>query len=199
MSVTEAGIGLELIQFNAALILAEQINDELEVQQERWTNRDFEWATATGQDASKVELEWIDPTNIWKGHRPITIEQNVDQRIFPNISVMAYVSNPASLNDIVDQMSNTSPMLDIEVGIKGETEQIVDPRTHRTVEAVHQVLARNESLNGVSLGWDNDPVVRITDIYKRKSEGSYGEDWFFQLARMRYTLTRHTRIWNIDQ
>lgn len=198
--LTERGIGLELFQYRISEILLEQINDELDRQQELWVDRDKEWNDLTGQDLRVVYLEHFEPENIFRGHRPSLIESPPPEK-FPNISVMAYMSRPLNFTDVIDQASNNNITVDIETSIKASSEAECDARKHRTVEAVHQVMTRNDRLQGISMGWDTEPVVQITDIYKRKEEGSYGDFWFFQMARLRYVAARHTNMptWNIDQ
>lgn len=192
LEMTERGIGLELIQVEATKILFSELNDELDLQQEKWADRDEEWNLLTGQDPSFVELEHIEDRNFHPGHRPSLILK-LPKEHYPNISVMAYSGKPTG--DILDQASNFNIMLDIEAMCKSDTSEAeVDRRTHRTTEAIHQVLVRNENINGYSLGWDNDPVIQLTDIFIRSEEASHGPDWYWQAVRVRYNLTRHARI-----
>lgn len=188
---TESGIGLELIEREATLVLFNHLNNELEVQQIKWTNRDEEWNQITAQEPSEVRLELIEPWNFHKGHRPSLIE-NPPRENYPNVSVMAYQGRPTE--DLIDQASNFEVMVDVEIMVKGDYEQEINSRIHRTVEAVHQVLARNEGLSCVSYGWNNDPNVQITDIFKRREDTSYGRDWYWQGSRMRYLTIKHNNL-----
>lgn len=200
VEIAERGIGLELFQYRVAEILLEQINPELERQEALWVDRDKTWNTVTGQEPRSVTLELFEPENIFRGHRPSLIEQPPREK-FPNISVMAYVSRPTTVTNVLDQASNNNITVDIEAAIKGDSEAETDARMHRTTEAIYEVMTRNESLSGMSGGWLEEPMTQITDIYKRKEAGSYGDFWFFQMARLRYISSRHSQLpdWNIDQ
>ncbi len=193
---TERGIGLELVQYNASLVLVENINAEIDLQQDAWVDRDTAWNQATGQEPREVELEHIPLENIWRGHRPSLIELPIDANMWPNVSLMAYIAEGLGQEEISDQMTNYIVTLDVEAGIKASNEAEADARMHRTVEAIHQVFQREEDLNGMSFGWENDPIVRITDIFKRDADVSHGEDFFWQLSRIRYNLIRHSLLPN---
>jgi hypothetical protein len=187
---TEEGIGLELIELEAGKILFDELNDEIDTQQEKWNARDEDWNTHTGQNPGYIVVEYIEPENYNKGHRPSLIEAPKEN--YPNLSVMAYQARPVALP--IDQASSFNVFLDIELMVKGETEYEVNARIHRTTEAVHQVLTRNEKLNGTSQGWENDPTIQITDCFKRRSETSSGEEWFWQASRLRYQLIKHSKL-----
>lgn len=192
---TEAGIGLELIEREIALILFNNLNTEIDAQQAKWVARDVEWNDLTAQEPSEVIIELVEPQNFHKGHKPSLIE-NPPRENYPNVSIMVYEARPTL--DIIDQASNFNATVDIEVMVKGDNELEVNSRIHRTVEAVHQVLVRNETLNCLSIGWENDPIIQITDIFKRREDTSYGRDWWWQASRMRYVLIRHNRLPNIS-
>lgn len=191
--LTERGIGLELVEREACLILFNELNDELDSQQAIWADRDTEFAQTTGLEPSYVNLEHIDPENFYYGHQPSLIEASVDK--YPNVCTMAQQAGPAATNDIIDQTENFLVNLDIESFVKSEdSASEVNRRMRRTVEAINQVLVRNENLNGLSLGYNNDPDIIITDAFKRDEQTSHGPVWFWQAARLRYNLTRHVRL-----
>jgi hypothetical protein len=191
--LTERGVGLELVQREVASILYDELNPEIDLQQELWEDRDFEWNQKTGQESETI-IEHIDPQNFEIGHKPSLIKDPIPIDRYPNVASIVYQSNPS--DRVIDQATNMQPILDIEVLIKGETETQCDRRIHRTTEAIHQVMTRNENLNGLSLGWGNDPTITITDLFVTPYEG---KDWFYQGARIRYNLTRHTNLPTIDQ
>lgn len=188
---TERGIGLELIQREITLVLYENLNDELDLQQEKWEERDNEWAQITGLEPAYVLLEHVEAQNYHQGHRPSLILNDTPRESYPNVSVMAYQARPTE--DIIDQGTNYNFIIDVETMVKSETSEAeVDSRIHRTCEAITQVLSRNESLNGKSYGWDEDPIVQLTDIFTRDELVSHGEKWFWQGAKIRYNMTRHS-------
>lgn len=188
---TESGIGLELIQRHITLILFNQLNTEIDAQQQLWESRDANWNAQTGKDPDYVLIEQIEPDNFHCGHRPSLIE-NPSPDNYPNASVMVYQSRPSE--DVFDQASNFSITCDLEIMVKGPDEFQTDARTHRTIEAVHNVLTKNDRLDGMTSGWENDPVIQITDIFKKKEENSYGDQWFWQASRLRYVTTKHNKL-----
>jgi hypothetical protein len=129
-----------------------------------------------GPTTYESNVGYVDAMNIQKGHRKSFVE-NPSPDKYPNISVMAYQGRPVTL-DLVDQVTNFNITLDIETMVKGDSEAEVDMRGHRFVEAIHQVFVRNESLNGASYGWENEPVVQITDIFKRRENTGDGQNSF---------------------
>lgn len=187
----DSGIGLELIERQITLELFNNLNNEIEAQQTKWTNRDEEWNQLTAQEPSEVRLELVEPWNFHKGHRPSLIE-NPPRENYPNVSTMLYQGRPTQ--DIIDQASNFEVVADIELMVKGDYEMETNSRIHRTVEAVHQVLVRSENLSCISYGWNNDPLIQITDVFKRREDTSYGRDWYWQAARLRYMTIRHNRL-----
>jgi hypothetical protein len=191
IEMTEPGIGLELVERKVALVLFNELNDEIDLQQDKWVDRDEEWNILTGQEPSYVEVEHVEPENYYQGHKPSLVKNAPIER-FPNVSVMVYQGRPNT--SIIDQASNFNVTVDIELMVKGETEHLVNARIHRTVESVHQVLVRNDKLGGLSFGWSDDPIIQITDIFLRKENTSHGEDWLWSAARIRYNLSRHNRL-----
>lgn len=190
--MTEQGFGLELIERQACLILYNEVNDEIQVQQDLWDDRDTEFSDVTGLEPSQITLELIEPENFYYGHKPSLINAAPDK--YPNVSLMAYEGSPPPA-DKIDQGNDWRIILDVETMCKSDfNESEVNRRTHRTVEAVNQVLIRNEDLNGLSLGFDDDPTVQITDVFKAETSLSEHKDWFWQAARIRYNLTRHARL-----
>lgn len=188
LAMTERGIGLEIIQREITLVLFDNLNDEISAQETLWELRDKTWNKATGQDIGGTSLEKVKSENFHSGHRPSLIEK-LPKENYPNISVMVYTGRPTNMS--IDQATNFQIRTDIEIMCKSvKSESEVDRRIHRTAEAVHQVLARNESLNKTSIGWENDPTVQITDIFKRREEKGGGKDWYWQAARISYYLTR---------
>ncbi len=191
----EAGVGLELIERQAAVILFENLNAEIDRIQPLWDDRDKEWQRLTGNGPDQVNVEHIEEQNFYYGHRPSLIEAPPKEN-YPNISVMCHRGNPPGA-DKIDQGQDFKVELDIEIMVKAddqEAEAVVNRRCKRTIEAVNQVLTRNSRLNGLSLGFDDDPIVIQTDVFKRAEESGAGPDWYWQASRIRYTLTRHSNL-----
>lgn len=195
LELTERGIGLELIQREVSKILYNELNDEIDAQATLWAQRDLDWNALTGQEPSVIELEHVDDLDFYLGHRPSLVKPEYPIERFPNVSVMSYTGRPlTALTEVIDQATNFQVTVDIETFVKAQTAYECDARNHRTAEAVHQIMTRNNKLNGLSLGWQNDPIVQNTDIMERQENISYGEDWFWQGTRIRYNLSRHTKL-----
>lgn len=190
---SESGIGLELVQRQITLVLYNELNSAIDDQQTLWQSRDQSWNELTGNDPDYVELEYVEPDHFYPGHKPSLIENPTPEN-YPNISVMCYQGRPSP--EVFDQASNFIITCDIESMVKGASEAETDARTHRTTEAIHNVMVKNNRLDGLISGWDNDPIVQITDIFKKKEENSYGEYWFWQAVRIRYTTTKHNKLPN---
>ena len=192
LEMTERGIGLELIQRKVCLILFEELNDEFTLQEQLWEDRDKEWNQITGQDLGVTNLEKVKPEHFYPGHRPSLIEK-LPKPNYPNVSVMAYQGRPPA--SVIDQTTNFNVNVDIELMVKSEkSESEVDRRSHRSVEEIHQVMVRNESLGGFSMGWENDPIVQLTDIFSRREDKGAGKVWYWQANRIRYSLLRRSNL-----
>lgn len=190
--ITARGFGLEEIERQVHIILYEQLNDQLDIQEQLWYEEDEDFASRIGSDLGKTFLEHIEPENFYSGHRPSLLKGNQDK--FPNIAVMCYMAQSED-EDRVDQMQNWSVGIDIEVMVKSEdSEEEVNRRMHRTLEAINQVMFANEDLNGYSIGFNSDPDVEMTNIFIQSEEVSHGENWYWCAAIMRYNITRRSKL-----
>jgi hypothetical protein len=206
MSVfTESGIGLEGIQREVVVVLAEGLNDEIDRIEETWNERDAEYAAQLGKQPSETVIEHISVEHMHEGHRPSLIMSTTPPDEYPNLSVMAYSSTP--LNNPIDQGTSANINIDIEVMVKAqehdelESQAVADRRLHRTIEAIHNTLTRNSDLNGKILGFNNDPTVNLTNIFVRHGEVEAAfEDFWWQLGTMRYIVARNADLpMDIDQ
>lgn len=192
MELTESGFGTELIETEAIKILFDQLNTELIAVQERWETRDQEINQVIGVEPITVEQELVVEGNYYYGHTPSLIEAPIDK--YPNICAIA--DNADQSEDVIDQFNNYSISLAIEIMCKSlYNESEVNRRTNRTLEAVHNVMMRNQTLNGIVEGFDTDPSVVLTDVFTR-SDHPQGDNksWFWRAGRIDYTITRHALI-----
>jgi hypothetical protein len=193
LELVESGTGLELIQLEIGKVLFENLNTEIDTYQSTWQQRDAEWQSLTGIGDSETVVELFSDENFHLGHRPSLIQNDMPKDAYPNIAVMAYESRPT--DQIIDQATNVTVGVDIEFMVKSENSELeVDRRTHRTIEAIHQVLSNNSTLNGKILGWDNDPSVQVSEVFIRREDLSFGPDWYWQGARFRYLVNRSTNL-----
>jgi len=191
MSLNESGFGMELIEREAIKVLFAELNNELAVVEALWEPRDIEMNQLIGEDPPKVELELIEENNFHYGNKPSLIESPINN--YPNVCAIADAAD-ASETDY-DQFNNYSNSLAIEIMCKSlYNESEVNRRTSRTLEAVHNVMMRNTTLNGLIEGFDNDPSAILSDVFTR-SDNSQGEpDWYWRAGRIDYNITRQSTI-----
>ena len=188
--LTARGFGLEQIEREVHIILHDQLNDELETQEAIWYDADEEFSETIGSKVGKTYLEPIPLENFYSGHRPSLLGGGPEN--FPNVCVMCYSGIPT---DDIDQMQNFLIDIDIEIMIKSElNEEDANRKIHRTLEAVNQVMFRNESINGFSIGYTSDPDVIITNIFYQNEEVSHGKEWWWMGARIGYNIIRHSKL-----
>jgi len=188
----ESGFGLEIIETEAIKILAENINQELIEVEERWKERDLETNQALGILPITIELEHFKEGNYHMGHTPSLIEAPIDK--YPNICSIA--SESAASESDYDQFNNYDISLAIEFIVKSlYNESEVNRRAQRTLEAVHNVMMRNQTLNGLIEGFDNDPSGVLTGVFTRSDhpQGSNNE-WYWRLGRIDYMITRQAKV-----
>lgn len=191
MSLTETGFGLEIIEREAIKILYEELNDELIAVQDEWEDRDIEINQLTGEDPITVELELIEESNFYYGHRPSLLEAPVDN--YPNICAISDSSDASETE--LDQFNNYEVSLAIEIMCKSlYNESEVNRRTSRTAEAVNRVLMRNNTLNGECEGFDFDPSLVLTNVFIRSDHPQGDKDWYWMGARIDYLITRHAQL-----
>lgn len=190
--LVESGFGNELIETEAIKILYNELNPELLAVQARWEDRDVEINNIIGVDPIVVEQELIVEGNYYYGHTPSLIEAPIEK--YPNVCAIA--DNADQAEGEIDQMNNYSLGLAIEIMCKSlYNESEVNRRTNRTVEAVHNVMMRNQTLNGLIEGFESDPSAILTDVFTR-SDHPQGNDqkWYWRAARIDYQITRHAVI-----
>lgn len=189
----ESGFGLEIIEQAAIKTIHNEINDELATIESVWESRDLELAQQIGLDPVTIELERFEDDNFYTGHVPTLIDAPVDK--YPNIAVICSTSNPADTDMDYDQFNNYTNSLGIEIMCKSlYNESEVNRRINRTLEAVHNVMMRNTTLNGVIEGFDSDPSAVVTNVFTRKDKTQDEPDWYWRAARIDYEITRQALI-----
>jgi hypothetical protein len=188
--ITARGFALEQIEREVHIILYEQLNEEIDTQEQIWYENDEDFSAKVGSDLGKTFLEHIPDENFYSGHRPSLLGAGKEK--FPNICVMCYSGIPT---DEIDQMQNWSVDIDLELMIKSEEgEADANRKIHRTAEAVNQVMFRNESLNGYSIGYTGDPDIIITNIFQQSEELTHGDKWWWMGARIGYNIIRNSKL-----
>lgn len=191
--------GLEEIGSEALVALFSDLNAELTVQELAGQTRDATYGSERNLPYVALTLERVETTNFHLGHRPSLIEAPIDE--YPNVSVMAYQSQPAA--DQGDQIESWDISLFVEIMVKSpgtdsrnrdelhHTEEIVNKRIQRTTNAVVNVLQRNKTLGGTVLEVKTPPAVTVTDAFLRREQSGHGPVWLWQGARLEFQVEKH--------
>jgi hypothetical protein len=193
MADNTSGFGLELIEQAALKIIYNELNNELALIEEAWKAKDLELNQLIGADPIEVTLERIEDGSFYQGHVPSLIEAPIDK--YPNVAVICGDSNPYEGENDYDQFNNYTNSLAIEIMCKSlYNESEVNRRTNRTLEAVHNVMMRNTTLDGIIEGFDSDPSAIVTDVFTRRDREQGESDWYWRAGRIDYQITRQAKI-----
>lgn len=194
----EGLIGFEPVTRAGRLILAQQLNDELLVESDRWRAPDLA-LQEMGFDAGvgQVDLEPVQTANFHEGpHQSFLL---APPERFPNVSVMAYLSAPAG-SQLLDQADTHDITFYVEIMVKAgpvaegaETafETIVHRRIERTTEAVNRVIRRNTTMLGTVLDQQLPARGGIgAQAWIRGGDKGTGPRYLWHGSRLQYTFQR---------
>lgn len=189
--ITEPILGLESIQRTAFLILFDQLNGAVVQINNFMAIDDQELDAHLGRLYVPTVIEPVAAGNFYEGHRPSLIDAPVPN--YPNCSVWGVRTSPAAESPALDQMSISQTLLFIELMAKSapeEGEGIVNRRLLRMVEGVNLCVMSNPTLRGLVNGREADPTVSISEVFTRKEQTAYGPHWFWQGARVEFTVRK---------
>lgn len=184
-------IGLEQIQREAFFVLFDGLNDAIDQVQADMEDSDQDFATKTGRDYEELTIEHVESSEFYEGHRPSLVSSPIEN--YPNCSVWA---SSARVSDESEYMDHTDIFLNelyVEVMVKAtptEAESVVNRRCIRTAEAAHFCLLNNPSLNGIVTAFTAMPTVNLSEVFKRQESTGYGEEWYWQAARLDYLILK---------
>jgi hypothetical protein len=187
-------IGLERIQRECIIVLIDSLNDYIASEEAAWVQLDQDLAALREVSYEAVKLEKIDLRNFHTGHKPSLINAPIEQ--YPNVSALAAVSAPSTVDQDIDHTQASDLALAIEVMCKAtereakDPEEMVDRRAKRTAEAINKVILDNRNLNGLIPDIGSPPSIRHTNVFIRKEDTSTGRLWFWQGARLQYTIRK---------
>lgn len=182
-------VGLEEMQRAALIQLFDGINDALDAQESFMADRDAEFAAALGRDYVALELEHVLPENFYTGHVPSLIKAPIDK--YPNVCAMTTQATPAPGTETIDQGEAYRMILYVEVMAKSMVSSSeVNSRVARMAEAANACIMRDSTLGGRIFGFETAPTVLLGDVFARREKTSYGPEWFWQGARMEYTVRK---------
>jgi hypothetical protein len=186
--------GLEVVQTEALVVLYEQLNDALTDMEIHCAHADGLLADRLGVDVPTLTLEPIDQTprldspfgNFYIGHRPSLIDAPIEH--YPNVCVIADRFDPIGG---FDQGTDVLDRLRIEIMVKSlDGEESVNKRIVRTADAVLAVIQANTTLNGTVAGLEDQQRGFIGAVFPRESQTSYGSRWYWQGARLDFTVRK---------
>jgi hypothetical protein len=161
--------------------------------------------TAIGSPELPIRCEPVPDEQFYSGHRPSLIEAPI--AYYPNCSVFAYTATPQNTTD--DSITWYNLALSVEIMVKTEgddtatgagdlftpinlqAQEIVNIRCNRMTQAVHNVMLRNGTLDGMVFDSFADlPNVIVGTIFTRREEKGRGPIWFWQGASLRYQIAK---------
>lgn len=187
--VDQGTTGLEEIQREARYVLMDNLNDAIDQVESYWVPKDEALALRLGIDYVPTVLERVAPENFHEGHRPSLINAPIEQ--YPNVAAMCFRATPSAESAAYDQMESYRDVLWVEVMVKSEvSEEECNRRVQRMATAVNLCMMSHTTLNGIVSGMDTAPTTNVSDLFKRKEKSGYGQDWFWQGARLDYTVRK---------
>lgn len=190
--VSTSLIGLEEVQRAALVQLFDNLNSEIAKMEEFFYQRDLDFFTRMGRDASEVtriELEQVAPENFYTGHVPSLIEAPITS--YPNVAALCTLATPAAGSESIDQGSAYRNVLYVEIMAKSEVDaQEANSRALRMAEAAHRCIMRDQTLGGIVNGFEGDPSGQPGDVFVRKEKTGYGQRWFWQGVRLEYAVRK---------
>lgn len=187
--VQEPILGIEIIQQEILLLMAENLNGAVVQVNDFMAPRDQQFAARLGRPYVPVTVESVAADNFVDGHRPSLIDAPITN--YPNCSVWVVRTTPTPESAMLDQLSAHRNLVYIEVMVKSEaSEEEVNRRMIRMVEGVNLVVMSHQTVGGVVHGLDSDPAVTISEVFTRKERSAYGPHWFWQGARLEYAVRK---------
>jgi len=195
MSVATLEIGLERLQRAVTLLMYQNLNTAIAAQSATWTTRDAAFYSAMGRSNHGITVESFPGDNFYSGTIPSLISAPLSS--YPNCCCIAYIANPQATDNDWAEMYNV--VLAIELMVKSErSEEEVNARIQRTVEAAHSVLTSDknrripEGNSGANLvpQIQNTPSVTIGDVFVRHEGTDANNRWFWQGGRLQYLMEK---------
>lgn len=200
-------MGLGVVARQALVNLMANLNDYIAEYEEAWHDPDRELASLRGQRYRPIEVERVDLSNFFDGHRPSILSFPIER--FPNVSVMADLSRGDNESQAADQWSVNSVSLWVEVftasprykGPEGGeeriwSEEVVNRRTERTLDAAVTTLLSDRTLGSLTSEIGATPSSRLGNVQatRLKERERRGDPWLFQGARIDWAVKKDAEL-----
>lgn len=189
-------VGLERIQRAIAVLMANDLNAAIDAQNLVWQSEDAAWYAAMGRPipVPDYSLEHVAADNIYSGVIPSLITSPPSS--YPNLCVIAYAAVPTGGQH--DWTEHYSITLGLEFMVKSlVSEELVNSRIQRTLEAGHSVLTSDENRRIPELDGGNlvpqissMPTVTISDVFVRHTTTDPNDRSFYQHGVLTYRVDK---------
>lgn len=157
--------------------------------QATWTAEDDQFYAALGRSNPDWTPEQILPENFHPGTAKGIMKWPVER--FPNVCTLCYQAFSPN-DDDNDQGEFYSDRLAIEITVKSEeSEEEVNSRIQKTLDAAHLVLWESRTLNNTVPEIATPPDVTIGDVQIRRHRDGTGADWYWQGGALTYIVNKY--------
>lgn len=195
---TSVELGLERIQRAALLLMVQNLSTAIAAQNTVWSARDATFYSAMGRANPGITVENIAPDNMYPGTIPSLIDAPIEN--YPNLCSLAYIGTPQPSNDDWGEMYSVSLIIEVMVkSIKSEEE--VNARIQRTLEAVNSVLKSNDNRR-LPEGNDGEnlvtqisrvPLKTIGEVFVKHQGTDPNARWYHQGGSLTYQVDKFSR------
>ncbi len=194
-------IGMEKIQREALLILANMstgLNAQIASMQATWTAEDDQLYAALGRPNPDWTVETVQMKNFHPGTSRGILKWPLDR--FPNVCTICYQAFSPNGDDN-DQGEFYSDRLAIEIAVKAgpyndqnendDTEEKVNSRIQKTLDAAHLVIWENRTLNNTVPQISTPPDFSVGDPQVRSQWMGTGDRWLWQAGSLTYIVNKY--------
>lgn len=165
------------------------LNTQITSMQPTWTAEDDQLYAELGRPNPDWTVEQVQKENFHPGTSKGILKWPVEK--FPNVCTICYQAFSPN-DDNNDQGEFYSDRLAIEIAVKSEeSEEEVNSRIQKTLDAAHLVLWENRTLNNTVPEIPTPPDVTIGDVQVRRFRDGTGADWFWQGGSLDYIVNKY--------
>lgn len=181
-------LGLEKIQREALIILFNGLNTQITSLQPTWTAEDDQLYAALSRPNPDWTVELIAAENFHPGTLKGLIKAPITK--FPNVCTICYIAEPPGTDE--DRGELYRDVMAIEIMVKSEeSEEEVNSRIQKTLDAAHLVIWENRTLNNTVPEISYPPTVNVGDVQIRREKDGTGLEWFWQGGSLEYVVDKY--------